>query len=60
MILCTKLSFLLINKVFTMILKSYYSNIKKIKTEYYILSNNNSKIKYFLKPITYSYLSLNY
>ena len=32
--------------------KSYYSNIQKVKTEYYILSNNNCKIEYFFKQNT--------
>ena len=38
----------------------YYSNIKKVKTYYYILSNNNCRIEYLLKQNTYSYLSLNF
>ena len=49
-----------LNKIFTMFKKSYYSNIYKVKTEYYILSNTNCMIKYFLKQNTYYNLSLNY
>ena len=53
------LRFLLINKVYIIIYKCYYSNIKK-KLEYYILSNNNYRSEYFEKQNSYQYLPLNY
>ena len=43
-----------------MIYKNILLKYKKVKPEYYILSDNNCMIEYFDNQNTYSHLSLNY